>query len=210
MHKIFVFPLILLFIGCGTSDKTESIKTDTPIVANQTVMQNASSALISGFMSNLKAELMKGVKEGGFANAINICQLKAPKITDNFSTQGWSIKCVTVKPRNIHNQADEHEQQILALFADSIKKLKFFDEWKDVENNKDYYYYKPIYIGKLCLKCHGDETKLDDKAVAALKEKYPEDNAINYNDGDLRGMFVVYINNLDELVNLQQSLQDNL
>ncbi len=209
MYKVLVFALILLLIGCGTSDKKENMKNNTPIVAKHAAMQQASSLLISAFMTDLKLELMKGVKEGGFENAINVCQLKAPQIADAFSTQGWSTKRVTDKPRNIHNQVDEHEKQILDLFADSLKKLKFFDEWKDVENNKDYYYYKPIYIGKLCLKCHGDETKIDNKAVAALKEKYPEDNAINYSDGDLRGMFVVYINNPDELANLHQSLQDS-
>ena len=208
MHKVIVFVLLLLLIGCGKSDKKENIKNNTPIVTKNTAMQKASSLLISGFMTDIKSELMKGVKEGGFANAINVCQLKAPKIADNYSTKGWSIKRVTDKPRNIQNQADEHEKQILDLFADSLNKLKFFDEWKDVENNKDYYYYEPIYIGKLCLKCHGDETKIDNKAVVALKEKYPEDNAINYSDGDLRGMSVVYINNHDELANLQQSLQD--
>ncbi len=191
MNKIIIITLTLFLLGCSTAEKEHSSKLTQD--AEQKLMRSSSSLLIKNFMANLKSELMKGVKAGGFENAINVCQVKAPEITDKFLGEAYSIKRVTDKPRNQDNLADVHELEILSLFADSLKKLEYFDEWKDSENKKDYYFYKPIYIGKLCLKCHGDAKSIDKKAAIAVKEKYPDDKAIDYNAGDLRGMFVVNI-----------------
>ncbi len=215
MNKIIIIALSLFIVGCGTSEKNETEQGNSQVKNSSTQestqvdnggMQQISSLLIDNFMKDLKAELMKGVKEGGFANAINVCQVKAPEIAEIYHSDKWSIKRVTNKPRNQNNIANEHELEILALFADSLKKLEQFDEWKDPANKKDYYFYKPIYTGKLCLKCHGDSKSIDEKAAIAVKEKYPEDKAIDYKEGDLRGMFVVQLNYVESQENLSKIL----
>ncbi len=210
MHKLLIISLIFLFLGCNSSEKKE-IATNTTKVK----MQEVSSLLVSSFMKDLKSELMKGVKDGGFENAINSCQIKAPEIevkftNDNPTGTNWSIKRVTQKPRNQGNTADEHELKILELFADKQNKLALFDEWKDIENKKDYYFYKPIYIGKFCLKCHGATDKIDNKAAVAIQDKYKDDKATGYEDGDLRGMFVVHISSKEMGIQLMKTLQDSL
>ncbi len=210
MKNILIITLALLLVGCGSSDKTEVTPKKVDTTNQQLEMQQASSLLITHFMKSLKSELMKGVKEGGFENAISACQTKAPEIASKFSTENWSIKRVTNKPRNQLNIADAHQQEILALFADSLKKFELFEEWQDVENKKDYYFYKPIYMGKFCLKCHGDSQTIDEKAAAALEEKYQDDKAVDYNEGDLRGMFVVQIESAEILPLLIQALRDSL
>lgn len=210
MFKLLIMTLALFSLGCNSSDKPENIRQKTLSNVTQGEMQNASKLLISRFMVNLKAELMNAVKEGGVANAISACQIKAPQVTDSFSQEKWSIKRVTEKPRNNLNKADAHEQEILGFFADTLKKLEFFDEWTNPENKTGYTYYQPINMGKFCLKCHGDSKAIDEKVTLALQDKYPEDKAINYTAGDLRGMFVVFINNREATPLLQQALQDSL
>jgi hypothetical protein len=58
--------------------------------------------------------------------------------------------------------------------------------------NGNLIYYKPIRIGMpTCLKCHGNEQELDQAAFQKIKTLYPEDKAINYSMGDLRGMWKI-------------------
>ena len=203
MRKIIILTLSVLILGCGASEE-EKIAQNLA-VNKELARQLTATTLISFFSQDLKTELMSGIKEGGFTNAINVCQLKAPEIAARYLTENWEMKRVTDKPRNPINQANFHEQEILSLFATNPTKYKFFDEWQDPENKKDYYFYKPIYIGKVCLKCHGTKPAIDEKAVLAIQEKYPDDKAINYTKGDLRGMFVVRLKS-DE--NIKKELRD--
>ncbi len=210
MYRLLITALVLFALGCSASEKPENTKQETPTNAIQAEMQDAAQMLVSGFMKDLKSELMSAMKKGGPVNAISACQIKAPEIAAGFSAKQWSIKRVTEKPRNQLNKADTHQQEILALFADTLKQLKFFDEWANPDNKIGYTYYQPIKIGKFCLKCHGDSKKVGEKVTLALKDKYPDDQATGYKSGDLRGMFVVVIENGDDVSQLQRALRDSL
>lgn len=210
MLVLLITTLALFSLGCSTSDKPESMTQKAPADTTQGEMQQAAELLVSGFKVNLKAELMSAVKEGGVASAISACEIKAPQVAGSFSEEQWSIKRVTEKPRNIANKANVHEQEILGLFADTLRKLEFFDEWADPEHETGYTYYQPINMGPFCLKCHGQIEAIDEKVTLALQDKYPEDKAINYMAGDLRGMFVVHIESREDLPLLHQALQDSL
>ena len=48
---------------------------------------------------------------------------------------------------------------------------------------------KAIPTAAVCLKCHGTELTAD--VVDALNNAYPEDKATGYQEGDIRGAFVV-------------------
>lgn len=210
MLVLLMTTLALFSLGCSTSGTPENITQKVPADTTQSEMQHAAQSLVSGFMVNLKAELMSAVKEGGVASAISACELKAPQVADSFSREQWSIKRVTEKPRNISNKANLHEQEILELFADSLRKLGFIDEWTDPDLKTGYTYYQPIKMGSFCLKCHGQIRAIDEKVALALQDKYPEDQAINYRTGDLRGMFVVHIKSKEALPLLQQAMLDSL
>ena len=60
-----------------------------------------------------------------------------------------------------------------------------------VDSVEHYRYYEPIVVQALCLKCHGQYDLVDDATAATLTSLYPDDKAVDYNVGDLRGMFVV-------------------
>jgi hypothetical protein len=210
MTKWLLVMLVSFSLGCSSSDEVENLTQTAPTNGTDGEMQDAARLLVSGFQASLKAELMNAVKEGGVVNAIGVCQVKAPQVADSFSREAWSIKRVTEKPRNRLNKADAHEQEILGLFADTLKKLEFFDEWADSEAKTGYTYYQPINIGAFCLNCHGPSTTIDEGVASALQEKYPEDEAVDYRAGDLRGMFVVHIDSRENIPLLQQALQGSL
>jgi hypothetical protein len=48
-------------------------------------------------------------------------------------------------------------------------------------------YLKPLRIVPPCLTCHGDRKAMDVELVELLEELYPEDRAVGYENGDLRG-----------------------
>ena len=210
MSRLLITALALFTLGCGTSDKPASVKQKTPANATQVEMQRAAKTLVSGFMRDLKSELMGAMKKGGPAEAIGACQIKAPQIAGDFSDRQWSIRRVTEKPRNPLNRANPHEQEILRSFADTLRQVRFFDEFDDPINKTGYTYYQPIKMGRFCLKCHGASKSLDEKVALALQDKYPDDKALDYSAGDLRGMFVVTIENKDAVGQLQRALSDSL
>lgn len=49
--------------------------------------------------------------------------------------------------------------------------------------------YRRIDVRKNCLLCHGEKNRRPD----FIKEKYPEDRAFDFKEGDLRGMYSVWI-----------------
>lgn len=53
-------------------------------------------------------------------------------------------------------------------------------------------FYAPIRVNEFCLQCHGKlgET-LSEKNYEVIKELYPEDEAIGYSAGDLRGIWSI-------------------
>ena len=210
MLRPLILALALVSLGCSSSDEPENTRMDASIEGTQVEMQNAARLLTAGFMGSLKTELMKAVKEGGFESAIGACQIKAPQVADSYSREAWSIKRVTEKPRNVLNKADLHEQEVLGLFADSLKNLRFHDEWTDPQNQTGYTYYQPIEMGALCLYCHGRSSSIDEKVTLAIQDKYPDDKAVDYMAGDLRGMFVVHIKDLESVALLRQALPDSL
>jgi hypothetical protein len=59
--------------------------------------------------------------------------------------------------------------------------------------NRKIVYYKPIRIAMpACLKCHGSAEKdIDPKTLAIIRQKYPDDLATNYKEGDLRGLWKI-------------------
>jgi len=90
------------------------------------------------------------------------------------------IKQTTFKYRNAYNQPDNFEKKVLHMFEDpSWPKGKGYGEFI----NGQYRYLRPIYIKKVCLKCHGEPLGAKDIA-GRLKE--------GYHKGDLRGAISVW------------------
>ena len=207
MRFLFSILLALHFIGCGGEDNNSKLP---PQISNETeILRSASSKLINSYGLSLKSELMSAINAGGFDNAVSVCEERAPLIAASQVSEGWSINRVSVKNRSTKNLADQHQLQILKNFSDTTLQLTYFDEWITTDTGRSYYYYKPIYVGKLCLKCHGQIKEIAPEVKTVIKEKYPDDKAFGYREGDLRGMFVVKVSAPEGLEQLQSTAGDN-
>lgn len=67
-------------------------------------------------------------------------------------------------------------------------------------NNSDVRYFAPILLKSQCLKCHGIIGQdIKDETYSIIKEHYPNDQAVGYQEGQLRGIWSINFGNIDEL-----------
>jgi hypothetical protein len=102
---------------------------------------------------------------------------------------GLTVRQVASKYRNPdHAPADAQETEVIDLFA---KHPKITGLWEPAtaEQEAGVNYYRRIDVQPSCLACHGSK----DSRPGFLKDKYPADKAFNFKPGDMRGMYAVFI-----------------
>lgn len=143
--------------------------------------------IIQTFEAQLKQKLMLAMKEGGPKNAVKVCAVDAPLITDKLSEEyGVRLRRVSDKNRNINNRLSDLDKDIFAYFKRGDNDSQVF--YQEVSSDQSVYA-KPIKAKAMCLTCHGDS--IESSVATALKASYPHDLATGYQVDDLRGMFVI-------------------
>ena len=186
MKTIFSINLLILILIISCGEKPQEVQ----ITENQKkeMRENASD-----FMVQLKNILIKQIKSEGTLSAVAVCSDTAQVLTNNFGLKkGVYIKRVSFKNRNKHSLPDEFEARILKEFEQIKKegKLTSDTEYFEIIIENDYQYLrymKPIKIGAACLKCHGTEDKISAEIKELIAKRYPDDKAVGYKNGDLRG-----------------------
>ncbi|HPF35673.1 MAG TPA: DUF3365 domain-containing protein [Candidatus Krumholzibacteria bacterium] len=145
---------------------------------------------------SLKSALQAAMKEGGPINALGVCNVKAVPIAETISTEeGLLVGRTALKTRNPDNAPDGWEEATLLDFQarlDADEKLKDLEAWTvitDDAGHRTFRYMKAIGTMPMCLKCHGE--RLDSEVAARVAELYPQDRAVGFKAGDLRGAFSV-------------------
>ena len=140
----------------------------------------------------LTAKVKSTIKAQGPFEAINFCKLNAYPLTDSLSNlYRAEIKRVAVKFRNPENKANKQEEAVVSEYA---KQIKSGDALKStVKNTGDVvYFYAPIKVQHACLTCHGTPgVEIPDTLYQKIKELYPNDLAVNFKEGDLRGIWSI-------------------
>jgi len=103
------------------------------------------------------------------------------KIFSSLNTKS-KIATVSSRPRNIKNMANERQLKVIERFEQN-KMLE--SSFKHIGNK--YFYSKPLYITKVCLKCHGRREDAPD----IIKSNYTQ--AYDYKLGELRGIIDIEI-----------------
>lgn len=151
--------------------------------------------LAKDFGTQLKSELMSGMKKGGATEAITVCYQKAPQIAKQLSdSTDWKIGRTSSKTRNSNNAPDKWEKSVLDKFEKQLKdgndiKTLEYSEIVKIGDSEYFRYMKAIPTGGVCLNCHGSNIK--EPVKEKIAELYEGDKAINYKKGDLRGAFTL-------------------
>ncbi len=154
------------------------------LTVNDPQVAEASAAALV-FMSRMKPQLKQALQSGPPAQALAVCAEVAPQIAAELSAEtGWSVKRVSLRPRNPQAAADAWETEQLEAF-DAAVAAGGNPGWAAAEVNGEVRFLAPQRVGGACLLCHGES--IDADTAAALKRLYPEDRAIGYQPGQVRG-----------------------
>ena len=168
-----------------------SLLVAAPMTEEQMVAKG--SAVSAALLQKLGGEVKKNMQAQGPVKTVEFCSLNALSMTDEIGREsGTEVKRLSLKNRNPVNAAEGEEKALLEKWEEMVKNGQSLPshELKKLPNGKTAYY-KPIVINnEACLKCHGD-IAADSPLGKAIKATYPDDKAVGYKMGDLRGMIKV-------------------
>ena len=183
---VLILPLILvLFLSnCGKdyiSYKEISHRTEQ------------SKDMVKEFGGKLKGKLQAAMKSGGPIKAMTVCNEQAPLIAKKLSDKsGWDIHRTSLKARA--TKPDAWETQIMQSFeqrhtdGDKFKSL-FNQDVVEVNGKPTFRFMQAIETKGICLTCHGEN--IAPEIANKIKQLYPNDMAIGFKQGDIRGAFSI-------------------
>lgn len=162
-----------------------------PMVPQVKLAVEQSRVATQSLLSTLQSTLKGVLATGGPIKALETCQTVAPEIHRQVGLQQHlTIRRVSFKTRNPANTPDDWDSNGLKQF-EALRlqgQLKPETELYEVDaKGKTLQYLKPIVVAPLCLQCHGRASDISSMVKSQLKAKYPKDQAVGYQVGDLRG-----------------------
>ena len=187
----------LVLSGCAQPAEQPAVEVPEPEVVAEwletspemmTETQRAQQELVlaatNAMVSELMGELMAALDAGDATGAIGVCKEKAPAVAANISSHyGLAIGRTSHKLRNPANTAPDWAKE----FVDGRVETPSYV----VGPNGELGALLPIKLKAECQMCHGPVEMIDDEVMASIQENYPEDQAVGFAEGDLRGWFWV-------------------
>jgi len=149
----------------------------------QQMSQDHSAKTLMPFKKELKQALLEGLSKGP-VEAVSACQVHAPKIAEGVSQDGIRVGRTSDRLRNPENRSPEWVRPIL---EDYLAKPSERTPRSVPLTEGRTGYVEPIVMQSLCLTCHGDS--LAEDVSTEIKRLYPEDEAVGFEMGELRGVF---------------------
>lgn len=180
--------LIALFLaGCAS----------TPSAEKQAEMAGEARTAAGGLIKTLGGELKTAMGAGGPEQAISVCKEKAPAIAAEASARsGMNVKRVSTKNRSPKAVPDAWEAQAIASLEKRLaggEKAETLDTYAVVDGpqGKTFRYAKALVTQAVCLSCHGAPESIPDGVKAKLAAEYPDDKAVGYAAGMVRGIISI-------------------
>jgi hypothetical protein len=144
-------------------------------------------AAIRDLRDRLLARVKAELAAGGPVKAVEVCRTEAPAIAASLAAErGLEVGRTSDRLRNPANAPRPWVRPAVAEGAG--KKVaeagpRVFDLGDRVG------VLRPIGVAGACLHCHGAAGKLAPGVAEVLRTAYPDDRAVGYAEGDLRGWF---------------------
>lgn len=150
----------------------------------QKAQQELIATAVNALASEMMGELMAALDSGDTTSAIGVCKEKAPGVAANINeTYGVKIGRTSHMLRNAANVAPDWAGPYVAEMA--------ADPTYVAGPKGELGALLPIKLKAECQMCHGPAEEIDEAVMAAISETYPDDQAVGFVEGDLRGWFWV-------------------
>lgn len=151
-------------------------------------------AAADGLTKELGGRLQQVMAAEGPAAAARVCAEEAQARTAAHALEGLAVRRVSDRLRNPANAPDAVEGRELAKLHALHGEGRLPTEVAFVsEGGDEVRYLRPIVTAPLCLSCHGAPESIPPEVRALLDEKYPDDRATGYGEGELRGLVSVRV-----------------
>lgn len=183
VNKIIVVFILLVVFSLAACNESQVLSEKDK---NFYLQQGDSITKIS--QKVLLEHVSKAVQNYGLEYAVSFCNENANQILDSTSaSRTYKIQRLSDKNRNPLN-AINTSMDVAAWEKIKLQNSHLIQQ----DSNGDVFYYKPISIGMpTCLKCHGGSNDITESVKRVIVQKYPDDKAIEYKLGDLRGMWKI-------------------
>jgi hypothetical protein len=168
--------------GCQTNQHNGTSETGDSLYIK------AGDRLVSLTFDSLRNSLVREIGTDGLAGAITFCAENASSFTDVYSDT-TIIRRTALRYRNPANRPDSLELVVLQSMALAIRSNEMPRSRIIRDNkNREIHYFKPIMTQAMCVNCHGTtSSQILPDVQRKIKELYPDDQAINFKEGELRG-----------------------
>ena len=194
--KVFTPTLIGLVLVGLVSCNSNTTKVPTgqePVVSSEDQYLERGLAITSLTFETMSGHLKGALQAGGVSNAVKYCSLAADPLVDSLSKANEvRIRRTSHKLRNANNKPSQQEMMVIEDYL-SDPDLRMAQV---ATTGNTVHFYSPILIMDNCLKCHGViDTDVLASDYAIIKELYPDDQAIGFKLGDLRGIWSLEFSN---------------
>lgn len=156
-------------------------------------------SMAGALLNDLGQTLKKTVASDGPIAAVVVCKEVAPSIAAKLSAQhGAEVKRVGTRARNpATGTPSAWQTAALAEFESRLgqgekpNELEYWRVVEDAQGNRALHFAKAIMTQQLCVTCHGDTEDIPAPLLEKIRTEYPQDKAIGYRVGQLRGAVVV-------------------
>ncbi|MFW6049818.1 MAG: Tll0287-like domain-containing protein [Myxococcota bacterium] len=137
----------------------------------------------------LKGRLLAAMEEGGAPRAMEVCADEAQQLARGAAERtGTTVGRSSLRLRNPDNAPPDWVRDWLVdqgeRKADGVEGFARVESAEDGEVAR---VLVPIAVEGPCVSCHGPREELSPEVRALLDARYPEDEAVGYGAGDLRG-----------------------
>ena len=208
-HRRLVLPLasaIFLVAACSSDNMTESVPemqsvqevTAESVPELQNALAVATEAAVPELQraqdamadlgKRLKTALTEKMEAEGAVAAVDFCHVEAPLIAADVAKQhGVAVGRTAVRHRSPVNAPTAWQQAVLQRFVEQSGNVPPQDLMFSERTDATLRVARGIPTQTPCLACHGSD--IAEPVRVAIAERYPDDKATGFAEGDLRGMF---------------------
>ena len=148
--------------------------------------------LLDSLRSGLASTLEERPEEPTLQTMQEVCKPVGMRAMQLSQENGWQVKQIASKYRNPAHAPDNlHARIALSRFEQNPELMGFWDR-ETINGQEGTRYYRRINVEASCLACHGPKNN----RPQFVKDNYPQDLAYDFRVGDLRGMYAVFIPDL--------------
>ncbi len=153
---------------------------------SQQVMFERAEQTRQNLFGRLMERLQGVMQSDGPVAAIAVCQQAAPELAAEVTSEtGVAIGRTSLRLRNAANQPPAWASPLMADGQPG--------PWASQHPDGRLGVLLPIKLQAGCLMCHGTRGDIPPMVAEAIAERYPDDRAIGFSEGDLRGWFWVEV-----------------